>query len=58
MPAIVWILLILAVALTLTVMLTQRFGRPLEPGQQRRLGSILIILVFVLLVARLVVELF
>ena len=58
MPTIVWILLILAVALTLTVMLTQRFGRPMEPAQQRRLGGVLIVLVFILLVARLLAEIF
>lgn len=58
MPAIVWILIILAVALALVVALTQRYGRRLEPEEQRRLGGILMVLVFVMLVARLLAELF
>lgn len=58
MPAIVWILLVLAIALSLVVVLTQRYGRPMGGEQQQRLGKILMVLVFVLLVARLVAELF
>lgn len=53
MPPLVWILLALGVALALTVKLTERLGRPLEPGEQARLSRILMLLVFVLLVARL-----
>lgn len=56
MPALVWILLILGVALTAVVMLAQRFGRPLSAAEQSRLGRILMVLVFVLLLARLIAE--
>ena len=58
MPTIFWILLVLAGALAVTVMLTQRFGRPLQPAEQGRLGRWLVGLVLALLVARLLAELF
>lgn len=58
MPVIVWILLVLAGALTLMVLLTQRFGRPLAAAEQNRLSRWLIGLILLLLVARLLAELF
>ncbi len=52
------ILLVLFVSLLILVTLAERFGKPMDPEKQAKLSKIALILIGVLLVARLLKEVF
>lgn len=52
------ILLILFITLFVVVQLAERYGKPMDPEKQSRLSKIALILIAILLVTRLLKELF
>ncbi len=48
------ILLLLFAALAVVVMLTERYGKRLEPEEQSRMWRILVVLIGIMLIARII----
>lgn len=52
------ILLVLFISLYVVIKMTERFGKPMDPEKQAKLSNIALILIAVLLIARLLKEVF